>query len=82
LTSLLSAGLQVSQNRSNNSVLQYPSTGQVIGASVGQNASQFGQELTRRNFDRPPTLIIQPGQKFLVHVKKDIVFPGPYEPRY
>jgi type IV secretion system protein TrbI len=82
LTSVLSAGLAVSQNRSNNSVLQYPSTGQVIGASVGQSASQLGQELTQRNFNRQPTLVIRPGQKFLVYVKKDIVFPSPYEPHY
>jgi type IV secretion system protein TrbI len=82
LTSLLSAGLAVSQNRSNNSVLQYPSTGEVIGASIGQNASQLGQELTQRNFNRQPTLTIRPGQKFLVYVKKDIVFPSPYEPHY
>ena len=82
LTSVLSAGLAVSQNRSNNSVLQYPSTGQVIGASIGQSASQLGQELTQRNFNRQPTLVIRPGQKFLVLVKKDIVFPGPYEPHY
>jgi type IV secretion system protein VirB10 len=82
LTSVLSAALAVSQNRSNNSVLQYPSTGQVIGASVGQSASQLGQELTQRNFNRQPTLVIRPGQKFLVYVKKDIVFPSPYEPHY
>lgn len=82
LTSVLSAGLAVSQNRSNNSVLQYPSTGEVIGASVGQSASQLGQELAQRNFNRQPTLVIRPGQKFLVYVKKDIVFPSPYEPHY
>lgn len=82
LTSVLSAGLAVSQNRSNNSVLQYPSTGEVIGASVGQSASQLGQELTQRNLNRQPTLVIRPGQKFLVYVKKDIVFPSPYEPHY
>ena len=82
LTSVLSAGLSVSQNRSNNSVLQYPSTGEVIGASVGQSASQLGQELTQRNFNRQPTVVIRPGQKFLVYVKKDIVFPSPYEPHY
>jgi type IV secretion system protein VirB10 len=82
LTSVLSAGLAVSQNRTNNSVLQYPSTGEVIGASVGQSASQLGQELTQRNFNRQPTLVIRPGQKFLVYVRKDIVFPSPYEPHY
>ena len=79
---MLSAGLAVSQNRSNNSVLHYPSTGQVIGASVGQSASQLGQELTQRNFNRQPTLVIRPSQKFLVYVKNDIVFPSPYEPHY
>jgi type IV secretion system protein VirB10 len=80
LSSILSAGLQLSQNRTNGSVLNYPSTGQVIASGVGTQASQLGEQLTNRNLNIQPTLKIRPGQIFAVSVKKDIVFPGPYEP--
>ena len=80
LSSVLSAGLQVSQNRTNGSVLSYPSTGQVIASSVGSQASQLGEQLTNRNLNIQPTLKIRPGEIFAVSVKKDIIFPGPYEP--
>ncbi len=80
LTSLLSAGLQISQNRTNGSVLSYPSTGQVIASGVGTQASQLGEQLTQRNLNIQPTLNIPPGKIFAVSVKKDMVFPGPYEP--
>jgi type IV secretory pathway VirB10-like protein len=80
LSSVLSAGLQVSQNRTNGSVLTYPSTGQVIASSVGSQASQLGEQLTNHNLNIQPTLKIRPGEIFAVSVKKDIIFPGPYEP--
>lgn len=80
LSSILSAGLQISQNRTNGSVLTYPSTGQVIASSVGSQASQLGEQLTNRNLNIQPTLKIRPGEIFAVSVRKDIIFPGPYEP--
>lgn len=80
ISSLLSAGLQVSQNRTNGSVLTYPSTGQEIGAAVGTQASELGQQITNRNLNVQPTLKIRPGEIFAVSVKKDMLFPGPYEP--
>jgi type IV secretion system protein VirB10 len=80
LSSVLSAGLQLSQNRTNGSVLNYPSTGQVIASGVGTQASQLGEQLTNRNLNIQPTLKIRPGEIFAVSVKKDIIFPGPYEP--
>ena len=81
LSSLLSAGLSLSQNRTQgSSVLTYPSTGQVIASSVGSQASQLGEQLTNRNLNIQPTLKIRAGEIFAVSVKKDILFPGPYEP--
>ena len=82
LSSLLSAGLSISQNRSNgsNSVLNYPSTGQVAASAVGTQAAQLGQQLTNRNLNVQPTLKIRPGEIFAVSVKKDILFQGPYQP--
>lgn len=81
LTSILAAGVQISQNRNGaNSLLQYPSIGQEIGSSVGEAASQAGSQLMSRNLNIQPTVWIRPGELFSLWVKKDIVFPGPYEP--
>lgn len=79
LSSLLAAGLQVSQNH-NSSILAYPSTTQEIGAAVGTQAAELGQQITNRNLNIQPTLKIRTGEIFAVSVKKDMVFPGPYEP--
>jgi type IV secretion system protein VirB10 len=80
LSSLFAAGIQVSQNRTNGSVLSYPSTGQVIASGVGAQASQLGEQITNRNLSIQPTLKIRPGEIFSVSVKRDIVFSGPYQP--
>jgi len=80
LSSLFAAGLQVSQNHTNGSVLQYPSTSQVIASAVGTQAAELGQQITSRNLNIQPTLKIRPGEIFAVSVKKDMIFPGPYDP--
>lgn len=83
LSSVLSAGFQISQNRSgNSSVLAYPTTGQIAAASVGQQASQLGQELTQRNLRVQPTLKIRAGDEFFVFVKRDLIFQQPYQRRF
>jgi len=83
LLSVFQAGLQVSQNRAGTtSVLEYPSTGQVIAGSVGQQATEAGRGILERNLNRQPTLKIRSGDVFLVRAEKDIVFDKPYTPRY
>src|SRR5579875_2533319 len=80
LSSVLAAGLQISQNRTNGSVLAYPSAGQEAAAAIGTQAAQLGEQITNRNLNIQPTLKIRPGEIFAVSVKKDMLFPGPYEP--
>lgn len=80
LSSVLAAGLQISQNRTNSSVLTYPSAGQEAAAAIGTQAAQLGEQITNRNLNIQPTLKIRPGEIFAVSVKKDMLFPGPYEP--
>ena len=80
LSSVLAAGLQISQNRTNGSVLTYPSAGQEAAAAIGTQAAQLGEQITNRYLNIQPTLRIRPGEIFSVSVKKDMVFPGPYEP--
>jgi type IV secretion system protein VirB10 len=79
LTSLFSAGFELSQNR-NQSVLAYPSTGQVAAGAVGREVTQLGAEITRRNLNVQPTIKIPVGYKFNVRVNRDILFEAPYQP--
>lgn len=77
LTSLFAAGIQISQGQ-NSSVLTQPSYGQQIGQAVGQQVGQVGVEVTRRNLNIQPTIIVRPGYRFFVRVEKDLLFKGPY----
>jgi type IV secretion system protein VirB10 len=77
LTSLFAAGIEISQGQ-NSSVLAQPSYGQQIGQAVGQQVGQVGVEVTRRNLNLQPTIIVRPGYRFLVRVEKDLLFNGPY----
>jgi type IV secretion system protein TrbI len=79
LTSLFSAGFQISQNR-NRSVLTYPTPGEAAAAAVGREISQLGAQITRRNLNVQPTIKIPVGYKFNVRVNRDIAFEAPYEP--
>jgi type IV secretion system protein VirB10 len=79
LTSLFAAGIELSQG-TNSSVLQSQSAGQQIGQAVGQQVGQLGTEVTRRNLNVQPTLIVRPGYRFFVRVEKDILFSGSYSP--
>jgi len=77
LTSLFAAGIGISQGQ-NSSVLTQPSYGQQIGQAVGQQVGQVGVEVTRRNLNIQPTIIVRPGYRFFVRVEKDLLFKGPY----
>ena len=79
LTSLFSAGIEMSQG-TNSSVLQSPSVGQQVGQAVGQQVGQLGVEVTRRNLNIQPTIVVRPGYRFFVRVEKDLLFNGPYSP--
>jgi type IV secretion system protein VirB10 len=79
LTSLFSAGFALSQ-RSRQSVLAYPNPGEIAGSAVGQEVSQLGSHITRRNLNVQPTIRIPVGYRFNVRVNRDILFDGPYRP--
>ena len=78
LPPLFAAGIELSQG-TNSSVLQTQSVGQQIGQRVGQQVGQLGTDVTRRNLNVQPTLVL-PGYRFFVRVEKDILFNGPYSP--
>ena len=79
LTSVLSAGYQLSQPQQNN-LLVPPSNQQVAAASVGQQMAQLGAEMAKRNMQVQPTIEIRKGYRLNVMVNKDVVFPGSYSP--
>jgi type IV secretory pathway VirB10-like protein len=78
LTSLFTAAFEVSQ-RSTQSALTYPTPAQTAGAAVGQELSQTGAQITRRNLNVQPTIKIPAGYKFTVRVNRDILFEAPYQ---
>jgi type IV secretion system protein VirB10 len=83
LSSLFAAGLQISQNHANGGaggVLAYPSNAQIASAAIAQQAATVGQQITSKNLNIQPTIKIRPGDNFEIFVKKNIVFPGPYQP--
>lgn len=79
LTSLFAAASEISQNQSR-SVLTYPTPAQVAGSAVGQQASELGAQVTRRNLNVQPTIKVNVGYRFNVRVNRDIVFDSPYQP--
>src|SRR5438874_13567350 len=79
LTSLFAAASEISQNQ-NRSLLTYPSPAQVAGSAVGQQASDLGAQITRRNLNVQPTIKVAVGYRFDVRVNRDILFEEPYRP--
>jgi type IV secretion system protein VirB10 len=79
LTSMFTAAFETSQ-RSSQSALTYPTPAQTAGSAVGQELSQTGAQITRRNLNVQPTIKVSAGYKFTVRVNRDILFEAPYEP--
>ncbi len=77
LASMFAAASGIAQNR-NRSVLTYPSPGDVAESSVGQQVSDLGSQITRRNLNVQPTIKIPAGYLFNVRVNQDILFQEPY----
>jgi type IV secretion system protein VirB10 len=57
-----------------------PSTAQVAAGAVGQDLSQTGAQITRRNLNVQPTIKVPAGYKFTVRANRDILFEAPYVP--
>ncbi len=81
LTSAFSAAFDLSQQRNQQSaLLSYPSVGDTPSAPVGQELSQMGSMITRRNLNVQPTVKVPVGYKFTVRVNRDILFDAPNQP--
>jgi type IV secretion system protein TrbI len=78
LTSMFTAAFEISQ-RCSQSALTYPTPAQTAGSAVGQELSQTGAQITRRNLNVQPTIKVRAGYKFTVRVNRDILFDAPYQ---
>lgn len=76
LLSFISAAGQLSQPESDGSEKD---AGEELAAELGRQWGQVGQEMTRRNMNIQPTLIIRTGYRFNIMVNKDLIL-SPYEP--
>jgi len=77
LTSVISAGYEISQPDRNNNVGQLTDR-EIASAAVGQQMAQLGTEIARRNLRVQPTIEIHKGYRMHVMVNQDIEFPGTY----
>jgi type IV secretion system protein VirB10 len=77
LTSVFSSAFQLSQSR-RGSTLDYPGPAETAGSAVGQQISQLGIDVTRRNLNVQPTIKVRAGYRFNVRVNRDLVFDQPY----
>jgi type IV secretion system protein VirB10 len=71
LMSVMSAGIQLSQPQAR--AFDNISAQQTIAANIGVQMGQTGMEVTRRNLNVQPTIVIRPGYRFQVIVNKDFV---------
>jgi type IV secretion system protein VirB10 len=75
LLSLLSVGADLSQPPSRSLVVT-PSAGSVAGAAVGQQLSEAGTQLLRRDLSIQPTLRLPAGTPLTVFVNADLPLPA------
>ena len=75
LSSILGVGAQAAYGPRMNT--GDPTLGQLAMEGIAGNVNQAGQQITRKNLNIQPTLVIRPGYLFNVLVTRDLVLP-PY----
>jgi len=68
LLSLVGAGYEVLNPQANSE-----GTGETVASNIGQQLAQVASQITRKNIDIQPTIIIRPGYKLNVFVLKDMI---------
>src|SRR5260370_31685551 len=81
LTSLFSAGLQLSQNnRGGQNTLSTPTPGQTAGHAVGNEVTQVGVEITKKNLNLQTTTTNPIGHRLTVKPHRELPLVSPYPP--
>lgn len=83
LTSAMSAAMAASQTMVYGGGGGYyiPSGSDQASAAAARELSQIGTEITRKNLNVAPTVLIRPGARFAVQVNRDLIFDAEYRPR-
>lgn len=81
LTSIISAGVQLSQPQTSGGIYAAPSAQQVAAAAIGQELSSVGLEVLRKNLAIASTITLPAGMPLNVLVSSDLDLPGPYVAR-
>jgi type IV secretion system protein VirB10 len=80
MMALFTAGIELSQKQSTNTVNGVQTNSQVISQSVGQQLGQTGAAYIQKGMNIQPTLTRAPGYQFNVIATRDIIFPAAYRP--
>lgn len=79
LLSVMSAGLQLSQERdTGDEGNRGDDVRSTLSAGLGQSLGEVVTDTLERNLNIQPRLEIRPGYRFNVWVQRDLVLPGPY----
>ena len=78
MTSLFSAGYQITQRSNQSSLNGQPSASQAAASAVAPQPLQLRIEEAAKNLQIQPTITIRAGYKFNVKVERDIIFPQAY----
>jgi type IV secretory pathway VirB10-like protein len=79
ITTGFAVGIAATQQRQS-SLLTTPSFGDLASQAVGQQLAQIGAQQFAQNFNRQPTVTLEPGKEFNAFVNRSIVLDGPYTP--
>jgi len=78
LLSIISAGAQLSQPQQSAGFGAAPSIGQTLAGTLGQQIGNTSVQLTQRQLQLAPTLVVPPGYLFDVMVDRDLILAAPY----
>ena len=79
LMSIITAGVEISQDSYDSNDDNSVRAGDVMSASLGQELGSVSSEVIRKNMNVSPTLEIRQGYRLNVMVTKDLELPVPYQ---
>ena len=75
MLAVISGGTQISQGTFDRNGTD---PREIMAGALGQQLGQTSSEILRRELNRPPTIEVEAGTRFTVHVTRDISFERPY----
>ncbi|MDB4987421.1 MAG: hypothetical protein JWN04_2599, partial [Myxococcaceae bacterium] len=53
-----------------------------VHRALGESIVKLANDMAARDAQIPPTLEVRAGARFVIHMNKDVIFPGPYQDGY